>query len=1006
MALIEYRPKEGLLSRMITVVTLLALGLLGFFQLYFFLAGLWSKSLGSEDEKLDVAGIDQLIAHADDIRAKLDRSYITIAKSSYSLVVRRPEREPDRLSLDTIDPVARDRVEEIKREITRGRYQVAQPIYQRVQVAAGPRALNQNDITRILSSDESPETVTVLGDPRPMLISQLQERVGKELYAAGATAPFLDAAASSRGKFSSLVLKLPDMRAQMQVSQSLPQNKVVTAVAIEANADKEIPALPVGSPIEEKLLDLISKFDPSDTVTLKHVDEGEFLEVPVSLAQDGSVLGAPIYAPTLISLEETITVGAEVLVERGTLLTAEHLDMLAERGYEGLLVRVDKVNLPPAEAEGMEPAEEIKTTIQPGTRLDAELLELVAASHGGDTQVQVASVQVKVPTTGDAGEATKRLEGRKVSASKVLPEAKVLAKADEDPLAGSMTIADYWHETKKFNKGYPEDARWLQHIDSRPLRVRTAGDPVDVVVPDSTAYLELEGYMLAESIPAMLPEKHSAYVEGLQNLVPGRVTTPVDAQQIQQALSLADTPNTFKAWKVDDLGVDVLADYSDGPDREFTFKAFSDAAGDQLISDGVKLTAAQLLAVSNIDRIAAAIAADDENLLQVELQDGTGVSFHTLDYFRDEESRWQKVLLLDEDITVEVPRVLIEAGVVLDAERIASLLPELSALPEEEQFLTTLGACEGVEVSALEPSAHEVCDQPLAVTLPADTALTATTVQVLVGAGVPEISLRGGRRTLPLGEIRSRLEGGAGVEALIPVKEGGEKLAEKGDPLTPELLALCVEKGLTELTVSGTKVDKRLVELEPGDMPGSAEGIIIREPLLMGDEPVVKNTEVDEDLIERLADLRETDQLAYPVIIESPDPQSPDIIRIDGDDSFGQLQRAVPINYFLEEGINLPGPLSGRLFNIGSQYSANWAGVLVVGSLLLFLFLLFRLVNHKKLTDLLVDTESEMRKVSWPTREDLVGSSQVVIVTVVLLAVFMLAADWILDWLMGWILVE
>lgn len=50
-------------------------------------------------------------------------------------------------------------------------------------------------------------------------------------------------------------------------------------------------------------------------------------------------------------------------------------------------------------------------------------------------------------------------------------------------------------------------------------------------------------------------------------------------------------------------------------------------------------------------------------------------------------------------------------------------------------------------------------------------------------------------------------------------------------------------------------------------------------------------------------------------------------------------------------------------------------------------------LNHSKTADFLIATESEMKKVSWSGKAELVGSTVVVIVTVFLLAVFIFVAD-------------
>ena len=53
----------------------------------------------------------------------------------------------------------------------------------------------------------------------------------------------------------------------------------------------------------------------------------------------------------------------------------------------------------------------------------------------------------------------------------------------------------------------------------------------------------------------------------------------------------------------------------------------------------------------------------------------------------------------------------------------------------------------------------------------------------------------------------------------------------------------------------------------------------------------------------------------------------------------------------------------------------------------------FFYVNKPNVVDFLVATESEMKKVSWSSRAELVGSTVVVIMTVIALAVFIYFAD-------------
>jgi preprotein translocase subunit SecE len=61
----------------------------------------------------------------------------------------------------------------------------------------------------------------------------------------------------------------------------------------------------------------------------------------------------------------------------------------------------------------------------------------------------------------------------------------------------------------------------------------------------------------------------------------------------------------------------------------------------------------------------------------------------------------------------------------------------------------------------------------------------------------------------------------------------------------------------------------------------------------------------------------------------------------------------------------------------------------------------YLLVNSRRIVDFLLDTEGEVRKVSWPGWNEVVGSSIVVIFTVIVLSIYIALADYIFNKLMG-----
>lgn len=58
--------------------------------------------------------------------------------------------------------------------------------------------------------------------------------------------------------------------------------------------------------------------------------------------------------------------------------------------------------------------------------------------------------------------------------------------------------------------------------------------------------------------------------------------------------------------------------------------------------------------------------------------------------------------------------------------------------------------------------------------------------------------------------------------------------------------------------------------------------------------------------------------------------------------------------------------------------------------------LLFRWQQRPRVADLLIDTESELRKVTWPSLHEAISSSIVVIFCVLFLMAFLAGSDWVL----------
>ena len=65
--------------------------------------------------------------------------------------------------------------------------------------------------------------------------------------------------------------------------------------------------------------------------------------------------------------------------------------------------------------------------------------------------------------------------------------------------------------------------------------------------------------------------------------------------------------------------------------------------------------------------------------------------------------------------------------------------------------------------------------------------------------------------------------------------------------------------------------------------------------------------------------------------------------------------------------------------------------------------IMFRVVNRAKTADFLIATEGEMKKVSWSSKKDVIGSTKVVIVTTFILAAILFGVDLLFKLLFDWL---
>jgi preprotein translocase SecE subunit len=71
---------------------------------------------------------------------------------------------------------------------------------------------------------------------------------------------------------------------------------------------------------------------------------------------------------------------------------------------------------------------------------------------------------------------------------------------------------------------------------------------------------------------------------------------------------------------------------------------------------------------------------------------------------------------------------------------------------------------------------------------------------------------------------------------------------------------------------------------------------------------------------------------------------------------------------------------------------------------LIGLAFIFRWQQKPKVADLLIDTEAELKKVTWPTMDEVINSSIIVVIFVLFLGAYLAGADYLLSRVMRYII--
>ena len=88
------------------------------------------------------------------------------------------------------------------------------------------------------------------------------------------------------------------------------------------------------------------------------------------------------------------------------------------------------------------------------------------------------------------------------------------------------------------------------------------------------------------------------------------------------------------------------------------------------------------------------------------------------------------------------------------------------------------------------------------------------------------------------------------------------------------------------------------------------------------------------------------------------------------------------------------GAIPGLDKVFGDEFVVEWRMVVATTVAAALALLIYRFSNWPKAADFLIDTESELKKVAWAPRNEVIGNSIVVCITVIILAVFIFVVDW------------
>ena len=79
-----------------------------------------------------------------------------------------------------------------------------------------------------------------------------------------------------------------------------------------------------------------------------------------------------------------------------------------------------------------------------------------------------------------------------------------------------------------------------------------------------------------------------------------------------------------------------------------------------------------------------------------------------------------------------------------------------------------------------------------------------------------------------------------------------------------------------------------------------------------------------------------------------------------------------------------------------SQLPSSWGmyrAIIPLALVLISAYILFRVVNGKRTADFMIATEGEMKKVSWSSKKEIIGSTKVVIMVLLVMGAVLAVVD-------------